>query len=133
MKVMVKRRSAGFTIVEVLIALGLFAIVVPLFTVAITSLTAINNRARDLTLANMVAQNKIEILRSAGYNSISEGTVDFTSELPSTLAEPRSASYEVTAPATGVKAVSVTISYKDYKNTNTVQYETIISELGVGQ
>lgn len=133
MMVMVKLRSAGFTITEVLIALALFAIVVPLFTVAITNLTAINNRARDLVLANIVAQNKIEILRSAGYNSISDGTVDFTSDLPSTLAEPKSASYEVTSPSLGIKAVTVTISYKDYKSTNTIEYETIISELGVGQ
>lgn len=133
MMVMVKQKDGGFTITEVLIALALFAIVVPLFTVAITSLTAINNRARDLSLANMVAQNKIEILRSAGYNSINEGTVDFTDELPSTLADPKSATYVVTAPATGLKAVAVTISYKDYKTTNTVQYETVVSELGVGQ
>lgn len=130
---MVKPRSAGFTITEVLIALALFAIVVPLFTVAITNLTAINNRARDLVLANIVAQNKIEILRSAGYNSISDGVVDFSSDLPSTLAEPKTASYEVTSPAVGVKAVTVTISYKDYRDTNSIQYETIISELGVGQ
>jgi general secretion pathway protein I len=130
---MVKLRSAGFTIVEVLIALALFAIVVPLFTVGITNLTAINNRARDLSLANMVAQNKIEILRSAGFNSLSDGTVDFSGELPSTLADPKSANYVISSPATGIKQVAVTISYKDYQTTQTVEYETFISELGVGQ
>lgn len=131
--VMVKLRSSGFTIVEVLIALGLFAVVVPLFTVGITNLTAINNRARDLALANMVAQNKVEILRSAGYNSLSDGSVDFSNELPSTLANPKSASYVVSSPATGIKEVAVTISYKDYQTVRTIQYETLISELGVGQ
>jgi len=130
---MIKLKSAGFTVAEILIALGLFAVIVPAFTVGITNLTAVNNRARDLALANMVAQNKVELLRSAGYNSVVIGTTDFSTELPSTLGSPKSANYTVTAPETGIKEVTVNISYKDYRTTRDVQYKTYISELGVGQ
>lgn len=130
---MIKLKSAGFTIAEILITLALFAVIVPAFTVGITNLTAVNNRARDLSLANMVAQNKVELLRSAGYNSVSLGTTDFSSELPSTLGSPKSASYTVTSPETGVKEVTVSISYKDYRTTRDLQFKTYVSELGVGQ
>lgn len=130
---MLKLKSAGFTITELLIAMALFAIVVPLFTVGINNLTVLNNRARDLALANMVAQNQFESLRSAGYNSVSIGSFDFTANLPSTLAEPRSATYEVTAPRSGIKEILVTISYSDYGSDRVIEYKSIISELGVAQ
>lgn len=130
---MIKLKMAGFTIVEILITLALFGVIVPAFTVGITNLTAVNNRARDLALANMLAQNKVELLRSAGYNSVNLGTTDFSSELPSTLANPKSANYVVTNPSNGVKEVTVNISYKDYRTTKSVQFKTYISELGVGQ
>lgn len=130
---MLKLRAAGFTVTELLIAMALFAIVVPLFAVGINNLTVLNNRARDLSLANMVAQNQFEALRSAGFNSIEVGNYDFTANLPSTLAEPKIATYEVTAPETGIKEVLVTITYSDYGSDRTVQYKSLISELGVAQ
>lgn len=128
-----KLQDEGFTIVELLLAIAMFAIIVPALIIGITNLTAINNRARDLALVNMIAQNKIEMLRSAGYNSIPTGTTDFSSELPATLASPKSASYTVANPSAGIKEVSITISYKDYQRTKTVPYKSIVSEIGVGQ
>ena len=130
---MLKLRAAGFTITELLIAMALFAIIVPLFTAGINNLTVLNNRARDLSLANMVAQNQFEALRSAGYNSVNLGSHDFSANLPSTLAEPRTAVYEVTAPENGIKEVLVTITYTDYGSNRTIQYKSIISELGIAQ
>lgn len=126
-------KQQGFTIIELLLAIAMFAIVVPSLTVGITNLIVINNRSRDLALVNMLAQNKIEQLRSKGYNSVPTGTVSFTSELPATLGNPRSGSYTITNPSGGIKEVNITISYKDYRNTKTLQYRTIISEIGVGQ
>lgn len=126
-------KQQGFTIVELLLAIAMFAIVVPALTVGITNLIVINNRARDLALVNMLAQNKVEQLRSKGYNSVPTGTVSFTSELPATLGTPRSGEYTITNPSGGIKEVHITISYKDYRNTKTLQYKSIISEIGVGQ
>ena len=130
---MSNKRSGGFTIVELLIAMALMGILVPSISIGLTNLTVINNRARSLVLANMIAQNKIETLRSIGYNSIALGTTTFTSELPSTLGGTKSADYTVTSPQTGLKQVDVNISFNDYTSTRSVTFRTYVSELGVGQ
>lgn len=127
-----KRDQGGFTIVEMLVALALFAILIPALALGVSTLTQLNNRARDLTLISIIAENKIESLRSIGYNSIAAGTTSFSSELPAELASPKSASYTVTQ-GTGIKTIDVTISYADYKKTKTINYKSIVSETGVGQ
>lgn len=129
---MINRRQ-GFTTVELLISIVLIGIIIPTVSIGLTNLAVINNRARDLVLANMIAQNKVETLRSAGYNSLNSGSTTFTTELPSTLGSPRNASYNVTTPQTGVKQIDVSISYTEYKASRSVSYRTYVSELGVGQ
>lgn len=125
-------KQKGFTIVEMLVALALFAILIPALTLGISTLTQLNNRARDLTIISILAENKIESLRSIGYNSIVNGTTDFSTELPAELASPKSASYSVTENA-GIKTIDVTISYTDYRNPKTIKYKSLVSETGVGQ
>lgn len=128
----VKNRESGFTVVELLVTLALFAILVPTLTVGVSTLTQLNNRTRDLTLISIIAENKIESLRSLGYNSIATGSTTFSNELPAELASPKSATYVVTQ-GTGIKTIEVTISYNDYKKTRIVVYKSIVSETGVGQ
>jgi hypothetical protein len=108
-------------------------IIIPSVALALNNLAAINHRARDLALANTIAQNKVETLRSIGYNSVSSGTVSFSSELPSSMGSPRSASYTISSPVTGEKQIDVNITYTDYGGSKNLTYRTIISELGVGQ
>jgi type II secretory pathway pseudopilin PulG len=124
---------SGFTIAELVITIVIMGIIIPAVALALTNLSVINYQARDLTLANMIAQNKVETLRSAGYNSVATGTQSFTSELPSNMGSPKTASYTITAPQTGIKQVDVSISYTEYKATKNISYRTYISELGVGQ
>ena len=128
-----RRNQSGFTVVELLVTIGMCGIIVPALALGLIALTVYNNRARDLALVTMLAQNKMELIRSAGYNSLSDGTVTFTSELPNTLTSPKSATYTVSSPAVNVKKVSISITYKDYQQSRTIQYESLISELGLGQ
>ncbi len=128
-----RTKESGFTVVELLITIGMCGVIIPALALGLLSLTVYNNRARDLALVNMLAQNKMEVIRSAGYNSLSDGTVSFTTELPNTLSKPKSASYTVSSPATNVKKVSVSITYTDYRTSRTITYESLISELGLGQ
>jgi len=130
---MSKKTKNGFTVIEILLATAMFAVIIPALVAGLSNLKVLNNRARDLALVNMLAHNKVELLRSAGYNSVPLGTVDFTSELPSTLASPKSATYTVTINLNGIKNISVDISYKDYQKTKTVNYKSLITEVGVGQ
>lgn len=127
------KNQNGFTVMELLISIGIFGIVVPSLASGINNLIIINNRARDLALTHLIAENKLEQLRNAGYNSLTSGTVSFSSELPNELSPPRSASYTVVYPEAGVAEISVNIDYKDYNQTRNLQYKTVISELGVGQ
>lgn len=123
----------GFTVVELVITIVIMGFIIPAIAMALTNLSVINYQARDLTLTNMAAQSKVESLRSIGYNSVNTGTTSFTNELPGTLGSPKSASYTVTTPQTGIKQVDVSISYTEYKFSRTVAFRTYISELGVGQ
>lgn len=115
-----------------LVALALFAIIIPSLTLGLSTLTQINNRARDLTLISIIAENKIESLRSIGYNSVAVGTSTFTSELPPEIAGPKVATLTVTQ-GTGQKVIDVSIQYTDYRKSRTITYKSIISETGVGQ
>jgi type II secretory pathway pseudopilin PulG len=125
--------EGGFTIVELVITIVIAGIIIPAVTIALTNLTVINLRARDQVLANMLAQNKVESLRSTGYNSLNNGTTSFTSELPNIMGSPKSASYTISTPQTGLKQIDVSISYTEYKIARSVAFRTYISELGVGQ
>jgi prepilin-type N-terminal cleavage/methylation domain-containing protein len=132
-----ENRQKGFTVIELMIAIALFGIVMPSIITAILSLNAINDRAGDLLYANTIAEGKIESLRSAGYNSLTLGTTDFSSELPPTLDNPRSASYTISSfendVTSGVKEIDITISYSSYGKAITQNYKSLISELGIAQ
>lgn len=130
---MAKKTEQGFTIIELLVTIAVVGILVPTLAGFVNTLNRFNDRARDLTLVNSLAENKIESLRSIGYSGVSTGTTSFDSELPATLGSPRSASYTVTAPHTGIKQIDLTISFNDHGTTQTVDYRTFVGELGVGQ
>jgi type II secretory pathway pseudopilin PulG len=87
------RPLSGFTIVELVITIVIAGFIIPAVAIAITNLSVINKISRDKALANMLVQNKIETLRSAGYNALSNGTTSFASELPNTISSPKSAIY----------------------------------------
>jgi prepilin-type N-terminal cleavage/methylation domain-containing protein len=125
--------NRGFTIIELLISIAIFGITIPAISAGIHNLVVTNNRSRDLALANVLAENKAEELRNAGFNSLTPGTVDFSGELPGELAPPHSGSYTVTNPVAGVAEIVINLSYRDYSQTRNLEYKTIVSELGVGQ
>lgn len=130
---MTRKTEQGFTIVELLVTIAVVGILVPTLVGFMNTLNRFNDRARDLTLVNSLAENKVESLRSAGYTAIPTGTTTFTNELPATLGSPRSATYVVTTPSSGLKQIDLTVSYNDHGATQNVKYRTYVGELGVGQ
>jgi type II secretory pathway pseudopilin PulG len=127
------RPQTGFTIVELVITIVIAGIIIPAVAIALTNLSVVNKVARDKALASMIVQNKVETLRSAGYNSLSDGTTSFVTDLPSTIGSPKSATYTVSSPATGIKQIDISMSFTEYRVTKSLSYRTYISELGVGQ
>ncbi len=134
----IKRVSSvedGFTILEILVSIALAGIFILAFSVLTVNLNVINDKTSDLTIANSFIENKVEQLRSESFLGLSNGSIDFTAEMPQTLAEPRSASYTV-ADVSGnaaLKDVTFVISYEDHGQSRTINYATFIGELGVGQ
>jgi type II secretory pathway pseudopilin PulG len=126
------KKEGGFTIIEILITIGLIGIILPVVYMGINSLLIINKRSRNIMIANIAAENKVEKLRGNGYNTIPAGSVDFSSELPSELSKPSTA-IMTTSSSNGKKTVVITISFKDSDRQREVKYKTIISETGVGQ
>lgn len=126
------KKEGGFTIIEILITLGLIGIILPSVYLGINSLLVINKRSRNIMIANIAAENKIERLRSMGYNSIPTGTVNFSSELPAELSKPNTATSTITTSG-GMKTITLTIAFQDADRQRDVKYKTIISETGLGQ
>ncbi len=90
-------------------------------------------RGRDVAATNSYVENKVESLRSAGYLSLSNGTTNVTSELPTELKPPRSGSVTISDESTSVKKVDISVTYNDQGTPRTYTYTTYVGELGVGQ
>ena len=126
-------RQVGFTIVELIVSM----IVVGILIVGLNSIYMAHmiqsHRARNLVIVNSFVENKIESLRSAGFLSISDGTSNISTELPTDLGAPHSATMQITSPVSGIKKVALSITYNDGGGQRTYDYQTYIGELGVGQ
>ncbi len=127
------KKVDGFTIVEVLVSIAVAAVVTMSLNQVVTSYVHTASRGRYLNLTNSYAEAKVESLRNIGFNGLSTGSSNLTSELSSQLPPSRSASMTISSPARGLKQIDITITYKDNGQTSSYPYTTYIGELGVGQ
>jgi prepilin-type N-terminal cleavage/methylation domain-containing protein len=128
-----KTSQAGFTLVEILVAIAVSSVVIISLNQVTNSYLHVSQTGRYMNLANSYIEAKVEALRNNGFNSLATGTTNLTSSLPTQLPPSRSASMTVTTPYEGIKQVSLTISYKDQGQTRVHNYTTYLGELGVGQ
>lgn len=118
---------------ELLVAIAVGAIVTASLSQVVTSYIHVAQRGRYLNLANSYAEAKVEALRNTGYNGLSLGTTNISSELPSQLPPSRSASMTISSPLGGLKEIDISIAYNDQGQQNNYSYTTYVGELGVGQ
>lgn len=128
-----KLGQTGFTLVELLVTILVSVVLVGALSTISNNNVYLSQVGRDLTIVNSFAENEIEELRSKGFITLNNGTTDLTSELPSELKAPRSASLQISDAATGLKLVTFNLSYNAQGRTQTQTYKTYIGELGVGQ
>jgi prepilin-type N-terminal cleavage/methylation domain-containing protein len=126
-------KQSGFTIVELVVTIVILALSVPVMASLVNLLSSLNDRARDMAQIHALTEHKIEALRSMGFTTLTNGTTNFTSELSSSIAAPRSATYTISSASSSVKQIDVSVSYNDHGTTRTLSYRTYIGELGVGQ
>lgn len=131
------KHQSGYTIVELLVAIFVAAILTLSITQLISSSTHISQSSRDMVATTSFVENKIEALRSAGFNSpalaVGPPYTIPVSELPTELKGPPSGSYVVEAYFLSVKKVTITITYNDQGRDRTHSFAALIGELGVGQ
>lgn len=123
-----KRRSrqGGFTLIEVLVALVLFAIISSGFTAfAVQSLRRTTD-TRGATGAVLVAQRELENLRGLAYDDIAGG---------SSTTSMQGQNYSINTvvsddtPASGMKQVSVTVAWNSPIGPRTYELETILTAI----
>ncbi len=136
MKIISKKlNQSGFTLVEIVVVIIISGIMMVGLSSTVVSIRLVNARAIDSALVNSIVEDKVEELRSQTYVSLSDGTYDFTSELPATINENRSAEYTITTVSgnAALKEVDFIVTYNDFNNSAVYEYKTYIGELGVGQ
>jgi type II secretory pathway pseudopilin PulG len=78
-----KEKTKGFTLIEAMASILLTAILILIFAAAFPTGQAIIQRGELVSIATDIAQEKMEELRKAGYNSLTFGTQTFqVSQLP---------------------------------------------------
>lgn len=102
-------------------------------TQIINNYISLGQKSRNVVLSNSYLEGKVETLRNIGYNGLGLGSSDISSELPSQLPAPKSATMDVTLPNDGLKKVDISISYNDKGQTRTYSYTTFVGELSVLQ
>ncbi len=126
-------KDEGFTVVELIVTIVVCAILVIAVNSVVVSHVFIVQKGRDAAISNAFSEAKIESLRSGGYLSLNNGTVNITSELPDELSAPRSANLAISDHSPGMKQINLVITYNEQGTARTSTYQTLIGELGAGQ
>jgi type IV pilus assembly protein PilV len=125
--------QAGFTLLEVLVAILIFTIGMLGTLVLTTGVLRANFFSKNVTSATVVAQATIEGAQRAGYAGVLDYISDSTKVLANVSAGGVNFSQTATvangSPAAGLRRVSVTVSWNEAHNSHqTLTLETILAE-----
>jgi prepilin-type N-terminal cleavage/methylation domain-containing protein len=122
-----KTKQQGFSLLEILIALFLIAMMLVLYDSALNAISLSRN-AKDQEIALRIASHKMEALRAGGYDSLPSGHTTFTdSPYPSFSGE-----IDVDDISTRTNQVTVTVTWHEPGNSNdhSVVLDTYITQIG---
>jgi len=124
------RSSRGFTTLEAIVSLGLFALSAAGVCQTLITVVHANTLARQLTAATNLARDKVEQLRHNDYVTLATGADTTLAEdgLASANA-PYQRSWTVAAgPAANTKEVTVTVTWSDRTGPHNVNLTTIVAQ-----
>ena len=125
--------NSGFTIIELIISIVVFGFVAAGLAEVFTSVTDVQRNANYLQLATTAAQTEVESLRNNNYDQLPNGTISFTSQLPSNLPQPSSGTVIISSPLTDIKRVDVTVSYNQDGLTENIELSSFIGIIGISE
>jgi prepilin-type N-terminal cleavage/methylation domain-containing protein len=113
-------KNAGFSLLEILIALALFSIASVALTLGVTTSIRTNNTSEHLTQATILAQDKLEALLATGPTFVAGSDA------------PRSGFARTwiiasDTPQVGVSQIAVSVSWTDY-SPHTITVTTVVNE-----
>jgi prepilin-type N-terminal cleavage/methylation domain-containing protein len=112
--------KAGYSLVEILVALAIFSLSAPGIAVGVSLAVRASQLSANFTLATILAQDKLEDLRAPfGFRSSGEDS-------------PRSGFsrewfIETDSPETGVTRIDVAVSWTDYQS-HSITLATVVNE-----
>lgn len=128
------QNQKGFTIVELLVAIIIIGITTASISSLFISIQNVQRKTSYLDSATRSAQREVESLRNDNYASLTAGqTINFTSELPTSLPSNRSGTVVVSEPSADIKRVDVTVSYTDGGKQQVVKLSSLIGVIGITQ
>ncbi len=126
-----KSKQKGFSVIEVIIALFIFAVVLLIYSAA-TNTVVLNRTAKNKQLAFRIADTEMEKLRYTAYGSLpASGNISdsLLSSLPSGAESITVSNYNTKA-----KRIDVNVTWQDPGNVSrTVTLTTIRTQGGIGQ
>ncbi len=119
---------AGFTLIEILVAMVVFAIASLGLAMGVTSVMRSNQRSYLASIATNLAQDKLEDLK-ARPASVSTCMTDCDTPKPKTDGVEFTRTWQVfsNSPTTGVKRIDVTVQWTDH-TTHNVAISSVMQE-----
>ncbi|MBW2568665.1 MAG: type IV pilus modification protein PilV [Deltaproteobacteria bacterium] len=110
--------NTGFTLIEVLAAMVILSVGLLGMAALITGIVNSNKLSNRISVATVLAQDKMEEIRGVGYDNASDGTEDYNTMSDYSLYK-RVADVASDSPASGMKKITVTV-YWDSDNHSVV-------------
>jgi prepilin-type N-terminal cleavage/methylation domain-containing protein len=107
------RIQAGYSLIEVMAAISIFSIAILGFAISTISVIRGNKTSYNITIANALAQDKLEELKARPASIASGGPVTDTISGQSFS---RSWTVTVNSPMTGMSKIDVTVTWTDYQS-----------------
>ena len=133
---MQQQNESGFTLLEVMLASSIMAIIFIAIAGVFNTLHQVNARANNLTITTQLAQQQLEKYRNTPYTSIATGTTDISSILDAypNIGSPKTVTVTVVqTDPNGLKSVDIKITYTDHKYPKVVEVTTLIALNGVNK
>lgn len=124
-------KDQGFTVVEVIVAIVAFGFVAAGMAQMLLGTIALQRNSNYLQTATTAAQSEVESLRNNNYNQLSNGSINFSAQLPSSLPSPKTGTAVISEPIPGIKRVDVTITYNNNGTNQSVELSSLIGVIGI--